>query len=640
MPAIPSTSTSTSTRGPALALLTAAMAGVLGVACRAPEPRQDPAAAATSAEATGTEAVVKTAPSPFGERAPFLDATAETGLDFVHWNGRSGGFYYSEMMGSGGALVDVDLDGDLDLFLVQGAPLGDREPAVELPAHGLGDRLYRNDLEITADGERRVRFVDITREAGLEDVERGYGMGAAAGDFDGDGYPDLYITRAGRNQMLRHRGGATPIFDDVTDEVTGIGRWSVPAVPLDADGDGDLDLFVANYVAYSLASDKQCTDELGQRNYCGPLSYPSLPDNLLINVGAGPGGAARFMEAGGPAGLDSAYGAGLGAVALDIDLDGRLDLYVANDGDSNQLWHNQTTEPDRPVFREVALVVGAAVSGLGQAEASMGVALGDADRDGDEDLLLTHLARETHTLYAREDPPGVLANFIDRSTPSGLGAASFDRTGFGTGFLDVDHDGHLDLVAVAGAVKVIKALALRGDPYPLHQPNQLFRGLGDGRFEVHGAGADKPFGRSEVSRGAIFGDLDNDGDVDLVITNNDGPARVLINAIGQDGPWFGLRLLDAAGREAPGALVELRTAAGEVVLRRVGGNASYASSSDPRVHFSGPLEAREVRVLWPGGGGSWERFQPPPPSSYAELRQGEGGGSPEQSESSGTRSGE
>ncbi|MEM8930463.1 MAG: CRTAC1 family protein [Acidobacteriota bacterium] len=540
---------------------------------------------------------------------PFVDRSAEAGLDFVHWNGMSGEYYYSEMMGAGGALFDVDGDGDLDLFLVQGAWLGDgpiEGATFPQPAHGLGDRLYRNDSN--ADD---VRFTDVT-ESALAGIEPGYGMGVAVADFDADGRPDLFLTRADRNRHLRNVDGVR--FEDVSDAVTGSTRWGVPAVPFDADGDGDVDLFVGHYVDYTTAVDKRCPDELGQPNYCGPLAYPGVRDGLLLNRGDG-----TFEEVSGRAGFDAAYSAALGAVAFDADGDGRLDIYVANDGTPNQLWRNLGPGPGGvPRFEDRAVAAGAAVNGLGRPEASMGVAVADADGDGVEDLFLTHLARETHTLYVADGAGG----FVDRTAASGLGAPSFDRTGFGCGFADFDHDGHLDLLTVAGAVKVIKARRLDGDPYPLDQPDQLFRGLDGGRFEVWDAG--EVIDREAVSRGVVLGDVDGDGDVDAVVTENAGPARLLINTVGQDRPWIGLRLLDERGVDVPAALATVTLADGRQVVRRVGMNASYASSGEPRLHIglADGDTASGVVVTWPGG--ARERFPAPASGQNVSLARGAG----------------
>jgi len=559
----------------------------------------------------------------------FRDVAAEVGLDFVHQNGMGGAFYYPEMMGAGAALFDYDRDGDLDIYLVQGHPLGPGG----LPASGRGspspdgpsDRLFRNELE-----NGRLTFTDVTAESAL--AARGYGMGVTVFDADNDGWPDLYLTNLGRNQLWRNRGKdgqGRVTFEDITHASgSGVDGWSVPATVLDIDRDGRLDLFVGQYLQYDLATDPPCRDELGVRNYCGPLSFRALPDRLLWNRGPGPDGVVRFLDISQRAGIKAEFGRALGTLAADFNGDGWSDLYVANDGTANQLWMHRgavaTAGPlfDGPLFENRAVLAGAAVNGLGTAEASMGLAAGDLDGDGDEDLLVTHLRRETNTLYLNDGS----GQFTDVSAPSGLGPPSLPMTSFGVGWLDLENDGDLDLLTVNGAVKVIKTLALAGDPFPLHQANQLFRNRGDGTFEEIGEDLGPAFALSEVSRGAAFGDLDNDGDTDVVILNNNGPVRLLENRVGQDSSWLGLRLFLAGGGDALGARAGLvptannqtvnnqavnnraasgpGEAAGETVQwRRVATAGSYGSSNDPRLLFGlGTDKGRKtVQVEWPDG---------------------------------------
>ncbi|MEL7059606.1 MAG: CRTAC1 family protein [Acidobacteriota bacterium] len=598
------------------ALLGGALVLSIAAGCGGPPPDAkremgSPAAPAAQAPAGGSNPIDPPDAEMPPDAAPFIDVTGATGLDFDHWNGMSGGLYYSEMMGSGGALFDVDGDGDLDLYLVQGARLGDRAPS-RPPDQPTFDRLYRNDL--AAPGAT-PRFVDVTEAAGLATAaaEASYGMGAVAADFDGDGHADLYITAAGRNRHLRNQGDGT--FEEVTDEVSGIERWSVPAVVLDIDLDGRNDLFVGHYVDYSIAIDKQCVDELGQRNYCGPLAYAPLADSLLRNVGG------RFEDLTGRLGLATATGAALGATASDFNGDDRLDLYVANDGTPNRLW---LAQPDG-TFIDRALLAGAALNGQGHAEASMGVAVGDVDGDLDDDLLLTHLTRETNTLYRNDR-----GAFVDRSAESGLGAPSFDRTGFGAAWVDLENDGRLDLVVGNGAVKIIKEQRLAGDRHPLHQRDQLFAQQADGRFREVGDAAGPAFAPSLVTRGVLAGDLDDDGDLDLVLTANDGPARVLLNRQGQDAPWVGLRLVNAQGADVAGALALVTAADGRRFARRVVLGSSYAGSNDPRLLFGlggdgspdGLDGAVAVEVVWPGG--MRERWSDLAVGQYHHLRRGDG----------------
>jgi len=570
--------------------------------------------AATLAACGGQEkadSAAGAAPQPLvapAGNALFADRSEESGLDFVHWNGMSGELYYAEMMGAGVALFDVDGDGDLDLFLVQGSMLGDKgeQEARFPPSAKRSDRLYRNDLSRGEDGKNTVHWVDITPETISR--ERGYGMGVAAADLDNDGLIDLYVTNFGANQHWRNRGDGN--FDDVTSKAARIGSWSVPAAVLDFDHDGWLDLFVGNYLDWSIAADKKCTDELGQRNYCGPLAYKGLPDTLLRNRGG------QFEDWSGRVGILADYGGALGAVADDFDDDGWPDVYVANDGQPNQLWMNQGGQR----FENRAVLAGAAVNRRGQAEASMGIAAADYDNDGDEDLISAHLSKETNTVYRNEGD----ATFEDRAAETGLGPPSFEMTTFGLGFLDLDNDGLLDLMTVNGAVKVIKKLALAGDPFPLHQKNQLFHNQGNGTFVEISQQGGQAFELSEVSRGAAFGDLDNDGDTDVVIVNNSGRARYLSNEKGQDHAWLGLSLVDESlKRDAIGAKAELETAAGQKLVRRVNPTQSYASTSDARLLFGlGDDTPLKLTITWPDG--KEESFAIPPLRQYTKLIRGKG----------------
>jgi hypothetical protein len=560
----------------------------------------------------------------------FRDVTEACGLDFVHWTGATGDYHFPEIAGAGGALLDYDNDGDLDLFLVQGAMLGrGKTPAdsIQPPAQGalLSDRLFRNDLTQDADGPL-LRFTDVTRQAGLT-VEGEHGMGAAAGDFDGDGHVDLYVTNAGSNRLWRNRGDGT--FEDVTARAgAGDSRWSVPAAFLDYDGDGDLDLFVGNYVDYQPAKNVRCLGNSGLRDYCSPSSYPPLPDRLLENRGDG-----TFADVTAAAGLDAAYGPGLGVAVSDFDGDGRLDLYVANDGAANQLWMQR---PDG-TFRDEALLRGCALNADGKAEAGMGTDAADFDGDGDDDLFVTHLDRETNTLYVN-DGDGF---FHDGSIASGLAMASWKQTGFGTGWFDYDNDGRLDVLVSNGAVYSIEAQRRAGDPLPFRQPDQLFHNLGPApagtpgaaagswRFEEVSERAGSAFQRQDIGRGALFGDLDQDGDRDVVLVNNSGPARVLLNQVGADQGWVGLRLLvpgrtEGAWRDALGARVEVKHGDAPPSVRRVRTDGSYASSQDPRVlvGLGAYRGAVDVVVTWPDG--RRERFPALASGRYHVLPQGGG----------------
>ncbi len=552
--------------------------------------------------------------TPAPERPPFLEASAVTGLDFVHFNGMSGQFYFPEITGPGVALLDFDRDGDLDAFLLQGKMLPpDRDPEQArfpppkgpAPTH----RLFRNDLDpTTAEGPSRLRFVDVTAASGL--ALNDYGMAVATGDFDRDGWVDLYIANYGPNRLLRNRGDGT--FEDVTESShTDDPRWSTAAVFLDVDGDGWLDLYIANYVDFSIGTHKLCRSATGAKDYCGPLSFAPQPDRLLRNRGDG-----TFEDITLKSGIHAAFGAALGVVPGDFDGDGALDLYVANDGSANQLWSNHGGR-----FSDEALLAGCALNAEGRPEASMGIDAADFDRDGDEDLFMTHLAQETNTLYVNDGS----GNFEDATREAGPGRSSWTKTGFGTGWFDYDNDGWLDLLVANGAVRVIEEQRQAGEPYPLRERNQLFRRIPGEGWEDRTEAAGDAFELVEVSRAAAFGDLDNDGDTDVLIVNNSGPARLLLNQVGQDNPWLGLRLVQGdPPQDALGAWVGVHRRGAPTLWRRVRTTASYAAANDPRVlvGLGDGAEVSGVEVHWPGG--PRELFSAPQTGRYHTLTQGTG----------------
>ena len=546
-------------------------------------------------------------PAPGVAPAILRDVSATVGLDFVHHNGMSGRKYFVEMTGAGGAFVDYDNDGDLDLYLVQGGPIGPTPEATT--QHPYRDRLYRNDLDTAADGTPVLAFTDVTEASGIKAI--GYGMGIATGDVDNDGDADLYVTNWGPNQLWRNNGDGT--FTDATQPgITDDDRWSTSAAFLDYDRDGWLDLMVVNYVAYSLANEHPCyTTRSGRRDYCGPQSYAAEPDRLLHNQGNG-----TFEDLTVPLGMARTYGAGLGVVTADFNEDGWPDLYVANDGMDNQLWINEAGQR----FENQAVLSGTAVNMQGNAEASMGVVAADFNGDGREDLFMTHLNGETNTLYANLGD----GLFEDRSRATRLGPASWPYTAFGTGALDYDNDGWLDLFIANGEVRIIPAQADQGDPLPLKQPNQLFRNLGNGRFEeVTGWGGDET-DRAEVSRGAAFGDVDNDGDTDVLLLNNNAPARLLINEAGQAASWIGLHLLGEAGRTVVGARAALVRADGTTLWRRSHTDGSYCAAHDPRVLFGLGRDAgyEHIQITWPDG--TVEQWKGLAPGTYHTLTKGYG----------------
>jgi hypothetical protein len=508
----------------------------------------------------------------------FDEVSARVGLAFTYDNGAAGQFYVAEVMGAGAALVDYDNDGDLDVFLLQGHTLSEGEHAHESHAH----RLYRNELV-----ERgTLGFTDVTAQSGLGGES--YAMGVATGDYDNDGDQDLYVTALGPNTLYRNNGDGT--LSDVT-AAAGVGddRWSTAATYVDYDRDGDLDLFVANYLDFSPAANKQCFDPTGTRDYCGPRAYHPVPDRLFRNEGNG-----RFTDVTEAAGIARADGAGLGVVTGDYDGNGWLDLYVANDATPNQLWMNRGDG----TFRDDGELSGVALNVAGVPEGSMGIASGDYDRDGDEDLFVTNIMSETFALYVNDGRGG----FDDRRVQSGLAQPTAGFTGFGTSWIDYDNDGWPDLVVANGAVNIVQRL--RGEPVPFRMRNLLFRNVGGGRFEEVSDQAGRAFNEPEVGRAVATGDIDNDGDIDVLVTNNNGPARLWLNQVGAGSSWLQVRLDNGpANRLGLGALVHVERPGAPPLVGRVHTDGSYLAASDPTLHFGlgdwhGPVR---VRVDWPLG---------------------------------------
>jgi hypothetical protein len=510
---------------------------------------------------------------------PFVDRTAELGVDVTHVNGATGELLLPEVIGAGGALFDCDNDGDLDLFVVQGGPVPGATVAAGPPPTS---RLFRNDADPAT---RTRRFTDVTARSGLGVA--GYGMGATVGDYDSDGWLDLYVTYLGSNRMFRNNGDGT--FTDRTSATrTDDPRWSTGATFFDYDRDGWLDLFVVNYVTFGRDLKRACFAASSARDYCNPSVYPPSTASLFHNNGNG-----TFTDVSARAGLPRASGRGLGVLAADVDGDGWTDVYVANDGDPNHLWLNQRGSG---AFTEEALLAGVALNRTGQPQGSMGVDLGDADGDGDEDLFVTNLDNEGNTFY-RNQGRGL---FEDRTVEAGL--FKLGSTGFGTRLVDYDNDGWLDVVVANGAVRHLTAQQQAGDPYPLKQRNQLFHNDAGRRFVEVTDRAGAAFAPLRVSRGLAAGDLDNDGATDLVIFANSGPVRVLMNEAARGRHWLGVRVLDERGRDALGAVVEVARGKNRLV-RRVHVDGSYAVASDPRVVVGLGADAgvQTVQVRWPGG---------------------------------------
>lgn len=530
----------------------------------------------------------------------FTDEAVASGLVFKHVNAMSGRFEIQEILPPGCALFDYDNDGDLDVLLLQ-----------ERPEADASSRLFRNDLEVRADGARTLRFTDVTRESQIN--IRGWPMGVAAGDMDNDGCTDLYITHFGPNQLLKNACDGT--FTDVsTRSGTADDGWAISASFVDYDRDGWLDLYVGNYVHYDPRSGTQCHSASGALDYCTPQAFRYQPDRLFHNEGNG-----AFAEVSGKALVGAVAAPALGVSTADFDGDGWIDVYVANDGEPNHLWRNQRDG----TFRNVALLSGVAVSAEGKPEGSMGVDAGDFDDDGDEDLFMTHLPEQGNNLYVNDGA----GSFEDASVRARLGPPSLGFTGFGTAWFDVDNDGRLDLLAVNGAVALSPRRAAGAFPYD--ERKLLFKNTGDGRFDDVSAHAGPAFETSDVSRGAAFGDIDNDGDIDVLVANNNGPVRLLVNRVGRVGPvgngrhWIGLKLIGRmGGRDMLGARVAIERADGVTLWRRARSDGSYASANDPRVLVGlGDIsQVRRVRVVWPGGRA--ENWSHVPVDRWITLREG------------------
>ena len=530
----------------------------------------------------------------------FQEAATATGLVFHQFPDVSDHFRLPEIMGSGVVLLDFDMDGDLDVFFLQGAVLatgGDPARSNFPPRGELGCRLFENAIVPTG----TLAFADATDEAGL--AFDGYAMGAAVGDYDADGDPDLYVTALGPNALFRNEGDGTFAAIDGPQDT----RWTTSATFVDYDLDRDLDLFFTNYIDFTVRNNKRCFSPVGARDYCNPTVYNAVPDRLFRNDGG------RFTDVSGEAGLGAAFGNGLGVATADLNGDGIPDLYVANDGTDNQLWLNRGDGS----FENDAMLSGAAVNADGRAEAGMGVVAADFDSDGDDDLLLTHNTRETNTLYLNDGR----GRFRDATNRFGLGSPSMPFTGFGLSWADFDHDGWLDVFIANGAVTVMEAF--RDTPYPFLQENQYFRGAADG-FDLlpgrHVWGDLEPL----VGRGMATGDLDLDGDLDVVVSNNNGPARLYLNQAGGR-RWSRIRLAArGANPRGLGARVGLHFQGGGSVWRRVHRDGSYLSSSEPVAHFGlGATPAVvSAEVRWPGG--AREMFPAPAAGEVVTFREGEG----------------
>ena len=505
----------------------------------------------------------------------YVDVAGSAGISFQHDNAASPEKYLIETMGSGCGWIDYDQNGLLDLYLVNGAS---RRPNTS--KHALRSALYRNNGDGT--------FTDVTIKAGV-DAEGLFGMGAAVGDYDNDGCPDLFVLGYGRCILFHNNGNGT--FTDVTDRA-GVGnlrKWGSSAAWFDYDNDGLLDLVIANYVDWSPEQNFWCGDKgPGLRSYCHPDVYRGQPPTLYHNNGDG-----TFSDVSKRSGVGIRPGNGLGVVTFDYDNDGWQDIFITNDQMPNFLFHNNRDG----TFREIGYSAGVAVGIDGQFEAGMGTDAADTTGSGRSDLIVTHLDQQLARLYQNVGE----GYFEDATFRSKISYATFHLSGFGTRFMDYDNDGARDLFMANG--HVLDNIQRYHAETTYAEPKLMFRNVGHGIFENVSDQLGPDFLLPRVSRGAAIGDFDNDGDLDIVISNNGQAPQLLRNDGGNANHWFQLLLIGTrSNRDAVGARVKV-TAGDLVLYDEKKGGMSYQSAQDPRVHFGLGQHptVEEVEIKWPSG---------------------------------------
>ena len=552
----------------------------------APAPRGDtPAAAASSA---------MPAPRPSGP-IQFTDITEQAGIHFKHNTGAFGKKYLPETMGNGACFLDYDNDGWQDILIVN---------SMDWPEHKTGksySALYHNNHDDT--------FTDVTKQAGLA-VEM-YGLGCAVADYDNDGYEDIYITGVSGNRLFHNLGNGK--FADVTTKAgVGDGGFSTSAVWFDYDNDGKLDLFVANYVEWSAAKDQYCSLDGKNKSYCTPQAYKGESSTLYHNKGDG-----MFEDVTKRAGLYDPASKALGIALLDYDNDGWLDLFVANDTEPNKLYHNN----HNGTFADVAVGAGIAFGEAGTARAGMGTDAADYDNSGRQSLVLGNFTNEGMALY-HNDGGGL---FTDEAPLSGISRMSLQSLTFGCFFFDYDLDGKLDIFAANGHVS--DDINVVQPTVKYSQPPHLFRNLGNNKFEEVTNQLGKALQQPIVGRGGAYGDFDNDGDLDLLITGNHGPTRLLRNDNGNQNDVLRVKTVGTkSNRDGIGTRVTMITKKGERLMRMVKTGSSYLSQSELPLTFGlgkpGTESGVRLEIVWPSG--QKDSIADVKPNQFITLREGKG----------------
>lgn len=509
----------------------------------------------------------------------FEDVSAASNLHFTTLNSATPNKNQIEAMVAGVALLDYDQDGYLDVFLVNGAEI----PSLVKTSPAYWNRLFHNNHDGT--------FTDVTERAGVKGS--GYGMGASVGDYDNDGYPDIFVSSVTGNQLLHNNRDGT--FSDVTQSANlegasyrGKKMWSTGAGWFDYNNDGRLDLFVVNYCVWEVNSDPYCAAPGMGRAYCHPRFYESLHNTLYRNDGNG-----HFTDVSDETGIARSPGRGMSVAFADFDRDGYMDAFVANDVSPNSLFHNLGGKR----FEEIGVEAGVAYSDSGTALSGMGSDFRDVNNDGIPDIWHTAVDRETFPLYL-----GAGRTFFSATMASGLGSSTVKMSGWGNGIIDFDNDGWKDLFVARSNVLDTVEEYHDGRTYP--EPNAVFKNLGGSKFQDVSAFAGEALQKAAPHRGVAFGDLDNDGLVDVVVTVMDGTPKVLRNTASNQNHWLLVRLAGSrSNRMGLGAQLRLVDDVGRSQWNQATTSVGYASSSDSRVHFGlgGSKLVRELEVRWPSG---------------------------------------